>query len=38
MTDAPVNPLRRRMIEEMTIRKFAQRTQEGYIRAVRSLR
>ena len=36
MTDAPVSPLRRRMIEDMTIRKFAPRTQEGYIRAVRS--
>jgi integrase/recombinase XerD len=36
MTEAPVSPLRRRMIEDMTIRKFAPRTQEGYIRAVRS--
>src|ERR1700731_2468528 len=36
MTEAPVSPLRRRMIEEMTMRKFAPRTQEGYIRAVRS--
>ena len=36
LTDAPVSPLRRRMIEDMTIRKFAPRTQEGYIRAVRS--
>src|SRR5246127_4052171 len=35
MTDAPVSPLRRRMIEDMTIRKFAPRTQEGYIRAVK---
>jgi len=35
MTEAPVSPLRRRMIEEMTIRKFAPRTQEGYIRAVK---
>ena len=34
MTEAPVSPLRRRMIEDMTIRKFAPRTQEGYIRAV----
>jgi hypothetical protein len=33
MTDAPVSPLGRRMIEDMTIRKFAPRTQEGYIRA-----
>jgi integrase/recombinase XerD len=36
MTEAPVSPLRRRMIEDMTIRKFAPRTQEGYIRAVRN--
>ena len=36
MTDAPVSPLRRRMIEDMTIRKFAPRTQEGYIRAVKN--
>ena len=36
MTDTPVSPLRRRMIEDMTIRKFAPRTQEGYIRAVKS--
>jgi integrase/recombinase XerD len=36
MTDAPVNPLRRRMIEDMTIRKLAPRTQASYIRAVKS--
>jgi site-specific recombinase XerD len=36
MTNAPVSSLRRRMIEDMTIRKFAPRTQEGYIRAVRN--
>ena len=35
MTDAPVSPLRRRMIEDMALRKFAPRTQEGYIRAVK---
>src|SRR5713101_9019049 len=35
MTDAPISPLRRRMIEDMTVRKFAVRTQEGYIRAVK---
>jgi hypothetical protein len=33
VTDAPVSPLRRRMIEDMTIRKMAARTQQGYIRA-----
>jgi site-specific recombinase XerD len=35
MTDAPISPLRRRMIEDMTVRKLAARTQEGYIRAVK---
>jgi hypothetical protein len=28
-SEGPVSPLRRRMIEDMTIRKFAPRTQEG---------
>jgi integrase/recombinase XerD len=37
MTEAPISPLRRRMIEDMTIRKFAPRTQEGYIRAVKGM-
>ena len=36
MTNTPVSPLRRRMIEDMTIRKYAPRTQEGYIRAVKN--
>ena len=35
MTDTPISPLRRRMIEDMTVRKFTARTQEGYIRAVK---
>ncbi len=33
----PGSPLRRRMIEDMTIRKFAPKTQASYIRAVRKL-
>jgi len=37
MTEAPLSPLRRRMIGDMTIRKFAPRTQEGYIRAVKGI-
>jgi integrase/recombinase XerD len=38
MTDEAVSPLRRRMIEEdMTIRKLAPRTQQGYIRTIRNL-
>jgi hypothetical protein len=35
MIETPISPLRRRMIEDMTVRKFAARTQEGYIRAVK---
>lgn len=30
MTVAPVSPLRRRMIEDMTLRKFGPRTQDRY--------
>ena len=36
MTDTPISPLRRRMIEDMAIRKFAPKTQASYIRAVRN--
>jgi integrase/recombinase XerD len=36
MTDAPISPLRRRMIEDMTVRKFAARTQEAYIRSIKN--
>jgi len=35
MTEAPISPLRRRMIDDMTMRKLAPRTQEGYIRAIK---
>jgi site-specific recombinase XerD len=35
MTDEPVSPLRRRMIEDMTIRKFAAKTQHDYIQRVK---
>ena len=34
MTDEAMSPLRRRMIEDMTIRKLAPKTQRGYIRTV----
>ena len=37
MTDEPISPLRRRMIEDMTVRSFDPRTQSGYIRAVKKL-
>ena len=36
MTDKAISPLRRRMIEDMTIRKFAPRTQASYIRSVKN--
>ena len=36
MTDQAISPLRRRMIEDMTIRKLAPKTQASYIRAVRN--
>jgi site-specific recombinase XerD len=36
MAGEAINPLRRRMIEDMTIRNFDQRTQQAYIRSVRS--
>jgi integrase/recombinase XerD len=34
MTDETVSPLRRRMIEDMTIRRFTEKTQHDYIRHV----
>ena len=36
MIDEAISPLRRRMIEDMTIRKLASRTQEGYIRTIKN--
>jgi integrase/recombinase XerD len=35
MTDEAVSPVRRRMIEDMTIRKLTPKTQQGYIRTVK---
>jgi site-specific recombinase XerD len=37
MTDKALSPLRRRMIEDMTIRKLAPKTQQGYIRTIKGL-
>src|SRR2546423_141403 len=37
MTDKAMSPLRRRMIEDMTIRKLAPKTQQGYIRTIKDL-
>ncbi len=31
MTDEAISPLRRRMIEDMTIRNFAAKTQKGIV-------
>jgi hypothetical protein len=38
MTEQAISPLRRRMIEDMTIRKFAQKTQHDYVRRVKDPR
>jgi hypothetical protein len=35
MTEQAISPLRRRMIEDMTIRKFAEKTQHDYVRRVK---
>jgi integrase/recombinase XerD len=37
MAEAATSPLRRRMIEDMTIRDLAPKTQQGYIRTIRAL-
>ena len=37
MSETPISPLRRRMIEDMTIRNFSADTQRNYIRAVKNL-
>ena len=36
MTDKAISPLRRRMIEDMMIRKLVPKTQQGYIRNVKA--
>ena len=36
MTDKAISPLRQRMIEDMTIRKFAPKTQHDYVQRVTS--
>ena len=36
MTDECISPLRRRMIEDMTVRKFVAKTQADYIRRVKN--
>ena len=36
MSDTPISPLRRRMIEDMSLRKFGEATQRDYIRHVKT--
>ena len=36
MTDKCISPLRRRMIEDMTVRNFAAKTQHDYVQRVKS--
>jgi integrase/recombinase XerD len=36
MSQAPISPLRRRMIEDMTVRGFGEKTQSDYIRHVKN--
>jgi hypothetical protein len=36
MSQKPISPLRRRMIEDMTVRKFAEKTRNDYIRHVKT--
>jgi site-specific recombinase XerD len=37
MSDATISPLRRRMIEDMTVRNFSADTQRNYVRGVKNL-
>src|SRR5580704_17916122 len=37
MTNEVISPLRRRMIEDMTIRKLSPKTQQSYIRTIKNL-
>ena len=37
MTDKTIGPLQQRMIEDMSLRRFGEKTQKDYIRAVKNL-
>ena len=37
MTDKTIGPLQQRMIEDMSLRHFGEKTQKDYIRAVKNL-
>ena len=36
MSDKPISPLRQRMIDDMTARRFSEATQKDYVRNVRN--
>ena len=36
MSKTPISPLRRRMIEDMSLRRFGEQTQNDYIRRVKN--
>ena len=36
MSEKPISPLRQRMIEDMTVRNFGEKTRNDYIRHVRT--
>jgi hypothetical protein len=36
MSEKPISPLRRRMIEDMTVRNFVEKTRNDYIRHIRT--
>jgi len=36
MSEKPISPLRRRMIEDMMVRNFVEKTRNDYIRQVRT--
>jgi hypothetical protein len=36
MSEKPISPLRRRIIEDMTVRNFVEKTRHDYIRHVRT--
>jgi hypothetical protein len=36
ISDKPINPLRQRMIDDMTARRFSEKVQKAYVRHVRT--
>ncbi|HEY1247136.1 MAG TPA: hypothetical protein VGF29_20130 [Hyphomicrobiaceae bacterium] len=37
MSEKPISPLRRRLLEDMTVRNFVEKTKNDYVRHVKSL-